>query len=159
MNLELVKIPHRQGVKPFGSDHTGYSFTWLAASVVARSADAAERLATAQEARNVLLQEAAEEEEERSRWRLDRAGKSMDFRPTDRTSTRRYAVVVTGEPTLFVSVRTADLSATANRHPTPDHKGDAWTQRIGLPELPPAARPRRRAASGPPWPASAAVAS
>lgn len=60
MNLELVRIPHRQGVQPFGSDHTGYSFTWLATSVVARSADAAERLATAQEARNVLLQEAAE---------------------------------------------------------------------------------------------------
>ncbi|ORB03043.1 hypothetical protein BST33_03545 [Mycolicibacter minnesotensis] len=29
MNLELVKIPHRQGVQPFGSDHTGYSFTWF----------------------------------------------------------------------------------------------------------------------------------
>ncbi|MGV0734546.1 MULTISPECIES: GNAT family N-acetyltransferase [Mycobacteriaceae] len=29
MNLELVKIPRRQGAQPFGSDHTGYSFTWF----------------------------------------------------------------------------------------------------------------------------------
>ncbi|KKB99608.1 hypothetical protein WR43_08890 [Mycolicibacter arupensis] len=29
MNLELVKIPHRQGVQPFGPERTGYSFTWF----------------------------------------------------------------------------------------------------------------------------------
>jgi GNAT superfamily N-acetyltransferase len=28
MNLELVKVPHGQGVQPFGSDHEGYAFNW-----------------------------------------------------------------------------------------------------------------------------------
>lgn len=132
-----------------------------ASAAAERSANAAERLATAEEAHIVLLQDAAEAQE-RSPWRIDRVGKSMDFRLTNRTNTRKYAVVVTGEPTvrppdvfipgggggnsfdvvdgnqtvrlgLFVSMQTVDLSVTVNWHPTPDHNGEAWTQRIELP--------------------------
>jgi len=132
-----------------------------ASAAAARSADAAERLATAQEAHIVLLQDAADAED-RNPWRIDRTGNAMDFRLTNGTRTRKYAVVVTGEPTvrppdvfipggggynrfdvvdgqqavrlgLFVSMQTADRTVTVNWHPTPDHSGDAWTQRIGLP--------------------------
>lgn len=132
-----------------------------AAAAAARSADAAERLATAQEAHLVLLQDAAEAQEQ-SPWRIHRVGDSMDFRLINRTNTRKYAVVVTGEPTvrppdvfipggggdnsfdvvdgnqtvrlgLFVSMQTADRSVMVNWNPTPDHNGEAWTQRIELP--------------------------
>lgn len=131
-----------------------------AAAAAERSANAAERLATAQEAHNVLLQGAAEAQE-RSPWRIDRAGKPMDFRLTNRTNNRKYSVVVTGEPTthppdvfipggggdnhfdvingnqtvrlgLFISMQTVDRTVTVSWHPTPDHDGEAWTQRIGL---------------------------
>lgn len=109
----------------------------------------------------MLLQDAAEAQE-RSPWRIDRVGNAMDFRLTNLTNTRKYAVVVTGEPTvrprdvfipggggdnsfdvvdgnqtvrlgLFVAMQTADRSVTVNWHPTSDHSGEAWTQRIDLP--------------------------
>lgn len=131
-----------------------------AAVAAERSADAAERLATAQEAQVVLLQDAAEAEE-RKPWRIHRVGNAMDFRLTNRTNIPKYAVVVTGEPTgvpsdvfipggggdnsfdvvdgqetveldLYIMAQTVDRSVTVNWHPTPDHDGDAWTQRVGL---------------------------
>lgn len=88
-------------------------------------------------------------------------GEAMDFRLTNLTNTRKYVVVVTGEPTgvppevfvpggggdnsfdvvdgrqtveldLYVMMQ-MDRTMTVNWHPTPDHDGEAWTQRIGLP--------------------------
>lgn len=125
------------------------------------AAAAADRSATAQEAHTALLQDAADGEE-RFPWRIDRMGKSMDFRLVNMTKTRKYRVIVTGEPTgqpagvfrpggggdncfdavdgretveldLFVAMQTVDRSVTVCWHPTPDHTGEAWTQRIGLP--------------------------
>jgi hypothetical protein len=107
------------------------------------------------------LQDAAEQAE-RFPWVIHRQGDSMDFRLLNLTNTRKYQVVVTGEPAgrpagvfrmggggdnqfdfvdgretveldLFVAAQTIDRSVTVSWHPTQDHTGEPWTQRIGLP--------------------------
>lgn len=132
-----------------------------AAAAADRSAGAAERSAAAQEKQTALLQDAADAEEQFP-WQLDRMGSSMDFRLTNRTNARKYQVVVTGKPArpipgtfrpgggrsnsyatvdgrervaldLIVTAQTVDRSVTVSWHPTSDHTGDAWTQRLGLP--------------------------
>jgi hypothetical protein len=133
-----------------------------AAAAADRSAGAAERSAAAQETHTALLQDAADAAE-RAPWGVDRAGDSMDFRLVNLTTTRKYEVVVTGEPVrganagafrmgggrsnsfavvdgrdrveldLFIALQTMDRAVTVSWRPTPDHTGDSWTQRIGLP--------------------------
>lgn len=132
-----------------------------AAAAAGRSAGAAERSATAQEVQTALLQDAADAEEQFP-WQLDRMGSSMDFRLTNLTNTRKYRVEVTGQPArpipgtfrpgggrsnrydtvdgretveldLIVAAQTLDRAVTVSWHPTADHPGDAWTQRLGLP--------------------------
>lgn len=132
-----------------------------AAAAADRSAGAAERSAAAQEKQAELLQDAADAEEQFP-WRLDRMGSSMDFRLTNLTNRRKYRVEVTGQPArpipgtfrpgggrsnrydtvdgretveldLIVAAQTLDRSVMVSWHPTADHTGDAWTQRLGLP--------------------------
>jgi hypothetical protein len=118
-----------------------------------------QRSATAQEAHTALLQDQADAAE-RFPWDIRHMG-GLDFRLVNRTNTRKYEVVVTGEPTarppqvfrmgggdnafdvvdgreikpldLFVHLNTQDRSVTVHWRPTPDHTGDPWEQRIGLP--------------------------
>lgn len=131
-----------------------------AAAAADRSATAAERSAAAHETQTALLQDAADAAE-RAPWRIERLGDSMDFRLVNLTKTRKYEVGVTGEPAgrppgvfragggggnrfdfvdgretveldLFVAMQTLDRRVTVSWRPTPDHTGEAWTQRIGL---------------------------
>jgi hypothetical protein len=125
-----------------------------AAAAADRSARAAERSAAAHETHTALLQDAAEAAE-RFPWRIDRLGDAMDFRLVNLTNTRKYEVGVTGEPVrrpkgtglhfdvvdgrerveldLFVAMQTRGRRVTVSWRPTPDHTGDPWTQRLGLP--------------------------
>jgi hypothetical protein len=86
----------------------------------------------------------------------------MDYRLVNLTNARKYEVVVSGEPArrpegafrpgggrsnsfalvdgrdrveldLFLALQTTDRAVTVSWRPTPDHTGDSWTQRIGLP--------------------------
>ena len=131
-----------------------------AAAAADRSAAAAERSAAAHEAHTALLQDAAEQVE-RFPWDIKRQGDSMDFRLVNLTNTRKYEVVVTGEPAgrpagvfrpgggggnrfdvvdgrqrveldLFVALQTVDRTVTVSWRPTRDHTGEPWTQRIDL---------------------------
>ena len=118
-----------------------------------------QRSASAQEAHTALLQDQADATE-RFPWEIRHMG-DLDFRLVNRTNTRKYEVVVTGEPAarppgvfrmgggdnqfdvvdgreikpldLFVHLNTQDRSVTVSWRPTTDHTGDPWTQRIGLP--------------------------
>lgn len=132
-----------------------------AAAAQRQIAEDTRRFATAQETHTALLQDAAEQAE-RFPWVIHRQGDSMDFRLLNLTNTRKYQVVVTGEPAgrpagvfrmggggdnqfdfvdgretveldLFVAAQTIDRSVTVSWHPTQDHTGEPWTQRIGLP--------------------------
>jgi hypothetical protein len=124
-----------------------------AAAAADRSAQAAERSATAHETHTALLQEAADAAE-RAPWEIERRD-SADWRLINLTNTRKYDVDVTGEPVrrpkgtaihfdyvdpretveldLFVALQTRDRRVTVSWRPTPDHTGDPWTQRVGLP--------------------------
>lgn len=132
-----------------------------AAAAAARSAAAEERSATAHEKHAQLAQDHAAAEEQ-APWRVTRPGK-QDFRLVNLTATRKYDVVVTGEPTgrvagafrasgaatpnrfavidgrdtveldLFVALQTQDRSVTVSWRPTADYTGQPWTQRCGLP--------------------------
>jgi hypothetical protein len=122
-----------------------------AAAAASRSAAAAERSATAHETQTALLQEAADAAE-RAPWRIERRD-SADWRLINLANTRKYDVGVTGEPVrpggtnhfdvidgretmeldLFVVWQTLDRRVTVSWRPTPDHTGDPWTQRVGLP--------------------------
>lgn len=131
-----------------------------AVAAAERSAAAEERSATAQETQARLAQDQATADEQ-APWRVTRHGQ-MDFRLVNRTKTRKYEVVVNGEPArtppgvfrpgsgranqfavvdgsdtveldLFVAMQTRDRSVTVSWRPTPDHTGDPWTQRCGLP--------------------------
>lgn len=117
------------------------------------AAAAAERSAAAHEVQTALLQEAADAAE-RAPWRLTRPG-GQDFRLINLTNTRKYEVAVMGEPVrgkvgtalhfdvvdghemveldLFVAMQTRDRRVTVSWRPMPDHTGDPWTQRLGLP--------------------------
>jgi hypothetical protein len=68
-----------------------------AAAAQRQIAEDTRRFATAQETHTALLQDAAEQAE-RFPWDIHRQGDSMDFRLVNRTNTRKYQVVVTGEP-------------------------------------------------------------
>lgn len=122
-----------------------------AAAAADRSAAAAERWASAHEVQTALLQAAADAAE-RAPWRLVRPG-DQDFRLVNLTNNPKYEVGVTGEPArgmgtngfdvvdgretveldLFVALQTQDRRVTVSWRPTPDHTGDPWTQRVGLP--------------------------
>lgn len=131
-----------------------------AAAAAARSAAAEERSAAAHETQAQLAQNQADAEEQ-APWRVSRPG-NQDFRLVNLTPTRKYDVAVTGEPAgrapgmfrpgggganhfdfvdgrdtveldLFVALQTQDRSVTISWRPTPDHTGDPWTQRCGLP--------------------------
>jgi hypothetical protein len=133
----------------------------IAATAADRSAAAAERWASAHEAQTALLQAAADAAEQ-APWRLVRPDR-QDFRLVNDTNTRKYEVDVTGEPVrggtktfragggggrnhfdfvdgrealeldLFVAMQTRERFVTVSWRPTPDHTGDPWTQRVGLP--------------------------
>ncbi|WP_142282268.1 hypothetical protein [Mycobacterium sp. IEC1808] len=125
-----------------------------AAAAADRSAAAAERWASAHEAQTALLQDAADAAE-RAPWRMVRP-RDQDFRLVNNTDTQKYEVDVTGEPArgmgnnhfdvvdgretveldLFVAAQTQDRRVTVSWRPTPDHTGDPWTQRLGLPGYP-----------------------
>jgi hypothetical protein len=113
------------------------------------------------ETHTALLQDAADQAE-RFPWRINRPG-GQDFRLVNLTNTRKYDVDVTGEPVrggrsqtfraggggtnhfdvvdgretveldLFVAAQTRDRRVTVSWRPTPDHTGEPWTQRVGLP--------------------------
>jgi hypothetical protein len=131
-----------------------------AAAAADRSAAAAERWASAHEAQTALLQAAADAAEQ-APWRLVRPDR-QDFRLVNDTNTRKYEVGVTGEPVrggtktfraggggrnhfdfvdgretveldLFVAMQTRERWVTVSWRPTPDHTGEPWTQRLGLP--------------------------
>jgi hypothetical protein len=68
-----------------------------AAAAQRQIAEDTRRFATAQETHTALLQDAAEQAE-RFRWVIHREGDSVDFRLLNLTNTRKYQVVVTGEP-------------------------------------------------------------
>ncbi len=121
-----------------------------ATTAAENAAAAAERLASAHEAQTALLQDAADAAE-RAPWRIERRG-GQDFRLANLTKTRKYDVGVTGEPArtggnnhfhvvdgretveldLFLAMQTIDRRVTVSWRPTPDHTGNAWTQRVGL---------------------------
>ena len=125
-----------------------------------RSAGAAERSATAHETQAQLAQDQADEAQ-RFPWRIEPHG-GMDYRLRNLTNTPKYEVAVTGqlagrprgvfrpgggqdnqfdvvdgaetvELDLFVALQLVDRRMTVSWRPTPDHTGDRWTQRIGLP--------------------------
>jgi hypothetical protein len=124
-----------------------------AAAAAKRSAAAEERSAIAQETQAQLAQVHADAAE-RFPWHIVRPEHS-DFRLVNTTSTHKYDVDVRGQPVrrrpgealhfdvvdgretveldLFVAAQTTDRSVTVSWRPSPDHTGDPWTQRIGLP--------------------------
>jgi hypothetical protein len=134
-----------------------------AAAAADRFAGAAERSATAHETQTALLQDVADQAERFPWRITQPLDGNQDFRLVNLTNTRKQDVGVTGEPVrrgrsqtfrlggggtnhfdvvdgretveldLFVAMQTVDRRVTVSWRPTPDHTGDPWTQRLGLP--------------------------
>ncbi|MDQ1493624.1 MAG: hypothetical protein QOG69_107, partial [Actinomycetota bacterium] len=113
-----------------------------------RHANAAERSAAVDEKRLGLVQKDADSAE-RYPWSVQRRG-SGDFMLHSRTDTSKYNVDISGDPAaggenhfdelhgrgpfaldLFITAQSDD-TIVVTWHPTPDHTGEAWTQRIDL---------------------------
>jgi hypothetical protein len=133
-----------------------------AAASAGRSATAAERSAAADETQARLLQAQADAAEQ-SPWDIERPSQHVFFlvnltnTPKYNVSVSGEPVVAASNPNVFgpgggrrnqfevfdgrdrqrlnvlLHAATTDPSVTISWHPTPDHKGEPWTQHRGLP--------------------------